>query len=216
MDELTKIPGRRDKKGFFPESTFTEVIHEQTVREELKRYPRWFKSDNVEPITALVCGNKPLRKIFTLLVIMNKLADIKLFIDDGVSDECLPVSRVSRTDSENTFQLGHSRTSTRPTRRLGCFANWDAIDIYTFEEWQWTTLSPVLERGRRRNVKHLILQDELSLPFTEDSQCSSGSDVIEGGFSTVFKAHIHPANHRFHGSEVSPRVTLSQHSANIC
>lgn len=209
MDELTKIAGRQAKKGFFPETTFTEVIHEQTVRDELKRYPRWFKSDDVEPIITLVCGDKPLRKIFTLLVIMNKLADIKLFIDDGVFDESLPVSRVSRTDSEDIFQLGHSRSSKRPIRQLSCFAKWDAIDIWTFEEWQWTTLSPVLERGKRRNVQHLILRDELSLPFTEDSQYSSGFDVIEGGFSTVFKAHIHPANHRFHGSEVSLRATRS-------
>lgn len=203
MGELIKIPGRRDKKGFFPETTFTELIHEQAVREELKRYPRWFKSDTIELITAEVCGDKPFRKIFTLLVIINKLTDINVFIEEGVSDECLPLSRVSRPNLEDTFQLGNSRNSKRPTRQLGCFAYWDPIDIWTFEEWQWTTLSPILERGRRRNVKHLILRDEISLPFTEDSRCRSGPDVIEGGFSTVFKVHIHPANHHFHGPEVS-------------
>lgn len=209
MDELVKIPGRRDKKGFFPEITFTEVIHEQTVREELKRYPTWFESDTVEQITAIVCGDKPFRKIFTLLVVINKLADIKLFIDDGVSDECLPLSRVSRPDSENTFQLSHNRTSTRPIGPGGCFSNWDAIDIWTFEEWQWTTISPILKRGSRRNIKHLIFRDEISLPFTEDSRYSSGSEVIQGGFSTVFKVHIHPANHNFRGPEVSPPGTRS-------
>lgn len=216
MDELIKIPGRQDKKGFFPETTFSEIIHEKTVRKELKQYPQWFESDLVDPITAIVCGDKPLRKIFTLLVIINKLDYIKLFIDDGIFDESLPVSKVARADPEPTFQLSHNHTSQGSIRRLNCFSNWDAIDVWTFEEWQWTTLSPVLERGKRRNVKHLIVRDELSLPFTEDSRCTSGSYVIEGGFSTVFKAHIHPANHRFHGSEVGFRVTRSQKFANSC
>lgn len=203
MAELANVPGRRDKKGFFPETTFTEIIHEQSVREELNRYPKSFHSDTVEQITEIICGDKPYRKIFTLLVVINKLADIKLFIDDDVSDECLPLLRVSRPDSENTFQLGDSPTSTRPVRQIGLFADWDAIDVWTFEEWQWTTISPVLKRGSRRNIKHLRLRPEISLPFTEDCRYSSGSDVIEGGFSTVFKVHIHPANHHFRGPEVS-------------
>lgn len=205
MEELIKIPGRKDKKGFFPETTFTEVINKQTVRQELKRYPLWFDSNTVELVTETVCGERPLRRIFTVLVIMNRLADIKSFIDDSVSDESLPLVRMSETNSRSTFQLGSNRISKRRVQQLACFANWDAIDIWTFEEWQWTTLSPVLERGRRRDVKHLNLRDELSLPFTTDSRHSSQAHVIEGGFSTVFKVHIHPANHRFHGPEVSCR-----------
>lgn len=209
MGELIKIPGRQDKKGFFPETTFTEVINEQTVCQELKRYPMWFDSKTVDLITATVCGDRPMRKIFTLLVIMNKLADIKQFIDDSVADESLPLSRIPKPNSKNTFQFGSNRTSAGPVRQLSSFANWNVIDIWTFEEWQWTTLSPVLKRGRRRNVKHLDLRDELSLPFTYDSRHSSDGPVIEGGFSTVFKVHIHPANHRFLGPEVSYRLAYS-------
>ncbi|KAI7775988.1 hypothetical protein LA080_006014 [Diaporthe eres] len=114
----------------------------------------------IEQITEIVCGDKPFRKIFALIVVINKLAGIKEFIDDGVSDECLPLLRVSRPDSENTFQLSHSRISTRPIRQIGYFSDWDAIDIWTFEEWQWTTISPILKRGSRRNIKHLILRDD--------------------------------------------------------
>lgn len=209
MGELIKIPGRQDRKGFFPGTTFTEVINEQTVRQELKRYPMCFDSKAVELVTALVCGDRPLRKVFTLLVIMNKLTDIKLFIDDGVTDESLPLSRNPKSNSENTFQFESNRTSRKAAGQLGCFLNWDAIDIWTFEEWQWTTLSPILKRGRRRNVKHLDLRDELPLPFTYDSRHSSDGQVIEGGFSTVFKVHIHPANHRFQSPEVSYRLAHS-------
>lgn len=206
MDELIKIPGRKDRKGFFPETTFTKVVNEQSVRQELKRYPLQFDSDTVELITATVCGDRPFRKVFALLVIMNRLSDISLFIDDGISDETLPLSMMPKTNSKSTFQLGSNRTSKIPIRQLPNFDNWDAIDIWTFEEWQWTTLSPVLERGRRRNVEHLIVPDEQPLPFTDDSRYGSEAHVIEGGFSTVSKVHIHPANHRFHGPEVSSRL----------
>ncbi|KAG8161489.1 hypothetical protein KVR01_008476 [Diaporthe batatas] len=133
---------------------------------------------------------------------MNKLADINALIDDGVSDKTLPLSMLPESCSTNTFQLGSNRTSKKSIRQLECFAKWDAIDVWTFEEWQWTTLSPVLERGGRRNVKHLIIRDEVPLPFTDDSRYSSDAHtLIQGGFSTVSKVHIHPANHRFQGPE---------------
>lgn len=214
---MIEIPGRQDKKGFFPETIFTELIYEQRVREELKQFPQWFDSATVEAITASVCGDKPLRKIFCLLLIMDKLVDIKLFIDDGVFDECLPLMRLSRPHSGNTLRAGPSSSSERPIQQLRCFDNWNKIDIWTFQEWQWTTLSPILKQGKRRNVKHLILHDEQSLPFTTDSRQSSVSEVIEGGFSTVFKVHIHPANHRFQSPIVSFQVRQSHNSAdNYC
>lgn len=164
--------------------------------------------DTVKHITGIVCGNTSFRKVFVLLAIVNKLSDIQLFIKENVSDLVLPLSRESRLGAGHVFRLGYGHESEAPTRLLTCFAKWDAIDIWTFEDWQWTTLAPIIKRGKRKHVHHVALEDDRPLPFTSDSRYGSASEVINGGFSTVFKVRIHPSNHHFDGPEVSYNIPI--------
>lgn len=200
---------QRREKGFFPDSTFTTLINEEVVGQELRRCSqfRQLGSADIYRLTHLVCGEKSLRKVFALLVIVEKVLDIEAFITDGVKDKDLPLRKVSRTDSY-LFGLGRKRN---PHVALGCFESWDSSSIRSFEEWQWTVLAPCFEKGQRRDVKHVVLSYKHPLPFTRDSRLDLDSDdeVSQSGHSTVFKVEIHPDHHNFNTPSVSQPLIKS-------
>ncbi|ROV96652.1 hypothetical protein VSDG_05555 [Cytospora chrysosperma] len=101
---LRRIPGHPERKGFFPQHTFTALVDEQTVTNELRRCHNGFDPDTIRALSQKICGSRSFRKIFTLLILTYNLSDIQLFIDDNVSDDDLPLRKVPHEGS-NTFQL---------------------------------------------------------------------------------------------------------------
>ena len=199
LADLHMIPGHNHRKGFFPETTFKELVHEQAVSEELRHCSMGMGSNAVNAIANTVCGTKAFKRLFVLLVIMEKVSEIQRFIDSGVSDCVLPLKKLSKS---HLFHLGLDVDSGKTVQRLSCFDGWKTSEIRMFEEWQWTTIAPILEQGERGIDRHLVLQDEIPLPFEADSRSGSSPEVYLGGFSTVFKVAIHPAHHRFNVPQV--------------
>lgn len=126
-------------------------------------------------------------------MIVNKVVHIERFITDEVTDDDLPLCKVSRPDSF-LFGLGRKRD---PLVALSCFQSWGPSSIRSFEEWQWTMLAPTFEKGQRKDVKHVVLSHKHPLPFTKDSRLDSDDTISQGGHSTVFKVEIHPDHHNF-------------------
>lgn len=199
---IQRIPGHPERKGFFPQATFTALVDEKTVAKELQRCNDAFDPGTIRRLSQQVCGSRSLRVIFTLLVLTYHLQDIQLFIDENLTDDDLPLRKVP-FEGSNIFQLartgGDSDTTAQPLR---CFENWSPLAICTFEEWQWTMLAPVLDLGKRLSVRHYIFADEVLLPFTENSRYGADAKAIQGGFSTVSKVDIHPEHYKFRGSKV--------------
>lgn len=132
-------------------------------------------------------------------MIVGKLIHIESFITDNVTDNDLPLCKVSRPGS---YLFGLGRQST-PQAALTCFESWDPSSVRYFEWWQWTVLAPTFEKGQCRDVKHVVLSHKHPLPFTKDSRLDSGDEVSQGGHSTVFKVEIHPDHHNFNFQVVS-------------
>lgn len=196
---LRRIPGHPERKGFFPQHTFTALVDEQTVANELHRCRNGFDPGTIRALSQKICGPRSFRKIFTLLVLTYNLSDIQLFIDDNVTDEDLPLRKVPHEGS-NTFQLARRGDVDRPAQPLRCFDEWCALAIRIFEEWQWTMLAPFLDLGKQKNARHFIFPDQILLPFTEDSRYAADAKAIQGGFGTIFKVNIHSEHYNFHGS----------------
>lgn len=198
LKSLEKTPGHGGSKGFFPRETLLALVDEETVAKELRRSYKRLAPNTIRMISQEVCGTRSFRKIFALLVLTHKLTDIRTFIRHDVADDDLPLCKVPY-QGVNIFQLARRGDSKSP---LICFKAWSPLDIWNFEEWQWTMLAPFFSHGEHKNIRHFVFPDQITLPFTLNSQYGEGSKAIHGGFSTIFKVDIHPEHHSFVGPEV--------------
>lgn len=201
FDTLKRTLGHEERKGFFPQSAFADIVTEEVVAEELRRCCSGLDTSTTRQLSYTICGPKSFRRIFTLLVLVDRLSDIALFINEDVSDCDLPLGKIPYHDS-NLFQLSRTGHTHDPPQPLSCFNSWDTVAVWSFEEWQWTTLAPFFKSGKNKNVKHFILPDQIPLPFTQDSRYGVDFKAIQGGFSTVSTVQIHPAHHNFKNTEV--------------
>lgn len=214
---LRTIPGHKEKKGFFPEKELQGLMTEENVVRELQSCFEDLDYTTISAFAQMICGTSSnhieerpsFRKIFAILVLCEKPNSIPRFLEDGVSDDDLPLHKVAPSDSSpNIYNL--SRKGEK--RKLNCLRGWSYTAMWRFEEWQWTTIAPFFRRGQRKDVKHLELQDQAALPFMQDSRFTANKSAyqrleFEGGFSNVFKVDIHPDHHDFFG----PAVGCSTH-----
>lgn len=212
LNILQKIPGHSEKKGFFPEQTLQALINESSVKERLQScFNGVLDRDTIERHTQTICGTTEKghetssKKIFAILILSQKLSAINYLINDRVTDKDLPFRKVPRGGkSSNRFGLVRKSDPKEILEPLKCFETWSWLDLINFEEWQWTTLAPFFHHGKRKNVENFVLQDQVPLPFTADSRYEDEGSVstndrleVASGFSTVFKADIHPQHHGF-------------------
>ncbi|KAH2444133.1 hypothetical protein KXW48_006862 [Aspergillus fumigatus] len=121
-------------------------------------------------------------KLFAILVIRKRGADILRFLGEGISDTDLPfMMKPARTGSERmTLQ-------TNGGCDIKVLSEWTDPEIKSLAKKQWRMLAPVFERG-----KHYDFPVAQILPFTNSRRIE-----IESGFSEVFQAFIHGAHHTF-------------------
>lgn len=193
--------GYHKSQRFFPSTVFSEQLNEGLVRKELQRQLPDLNPAEERRLTQKICGYPSFRKVFSLLAIVDKSSDIRYFIEQEVSDDRLPLSKI-RFPGCNLFTLGIPTDTDGNSVPISCFGKWNPATIRMFEEWQWSTLAPTFQCGETKDVKHLSLPDDVPLPFTADSQHDRDSNSMQGGYSTVSKITIHPAHHCFHGLEV--------------
>lgn len=219
LEALQKIPGHSEKKGFFAQQQLKDLIDERCVTRELQLcFMGILDAKTIEKTAQQICGtdNPPgqvdpggtvlFQKIFTILVLSEKTASIRLFLEENVADHDLPLSKVPCGKASSSI-FGLARRGD-PGVPLACFREWTTLAIIRFEEWQWTTLAPFFFRGERKKVNNWPLQDQIPLPFTFDSRFDETSGTFEplefeGGFSNVFKVGIHSEHHTFHAPHVS-------------
>ena len=201
------------KKDFFPKNVLSTIITEQCVRDELSKHldADAHNKRHIAGYAKKICEEtefedngiqktKCFRKIFVILVLIEKTPAIIKFLEKGVNDSDLPLEKVERPHEKGAYDL---RLSRNLNKRLKCFSKtWNQLHIRNFEELQWTTLSPFFGKGGHKEVKHYPLQDQVVLPFIEvvsrkDRTSTYRTLEFEGGFGRVFKVHIHPDHHNF-------------------
>ncbi|KAL9616669.1 MAG: hypothetical protein Q9160_008492 [Pyrenula sp. 1 TL-2023] len=196
---------QQESKGFFPKGRL-DLIQESVVAAELtKCLSETVSEQKIQEYASQICTAPPdgmreksdesqniksYRKIFAILVLIEKSETIGKFLDEEVHDGDLPLRKVD-LGLPGIFGLRRRlQQSDRPSKRLRCFDTWKRINIINFEEWQWTLLAPFFARGRRNDVKNYVLPDQTILPFTKDSRRQERDREIEdfeGGFGRVFK-----------------------------
>lgn len=139
------------------------------------------------------------RRIFAILLLIERSHRIRSFIDEGVSDADLAL-----VVSRGAFKLEVRRKNDAPdSPPLQCFKKWRDSTICRFEKTQWTVLAPFFAPTRRTPAPHYRLQPKAILPFLSWEPVSS-----RGGFGQVYKAEIHRDHHSFPKPEVGLLSTL--------
>ncbi|KAI3532835.1 hypothetical protein CSPX01_13170 [Colletotrichum filicis] len=185
------------RRQFLPKSQLHSLIEKTSVIEELEnRMPMLSKSTR-ERYASLICCESPLKiyqKIFTILVLIDMVPTIEDFFNEEIYDAHLPLVKDSETGG-----LFNLRTKEDLSRQLKPFATWNMIQKRNFESYQWIILPPFFTKGKRKNVKHYVLEPDRVLPFTSatDGGKSGMAEIHRGGFSRVLQAEIHPDHHDF-------------------
>ncbi|KAK3370932.1 hypothetical protein B0T24DRAFT_577909 [Lasiosphaeria ovina] len=204
----------KSKKGFFPANLLPLLLTEQSVSEELNKH----FGDKSTKYARKICSEKRVnsfeedgmssmkqrirtyRRVFAILMLIDKTPAIRQFIREGVNDSDLPLVRSGTGKG--------MRRSRALDKELKCFrSGWTGIQIRNFVDYQWTTLAPFFSKGeKRKEVHHYPLQDRVILPFSPNKKQDEVNQELLGGGGRVFKTSIHPDHHNFHAFFDCPRA----------
>jgi hypothetical protein len=148
-------PAHEGKKDFFPKNVLSTIIDEKCVRGELaKHLEDTHDNEDIADYATRICEeekyedankNKKIRcfrKIFVILVLIEKTPAIIKFLEKDVKDSDLPLKKVERPEEKGAYDL---RLSRNPKKRLKCFSKkWSQLHIRNFEEFQWYAYSPTI------------------------------------------------------------------------
>lgn len=216
FDALVRV--HEEKKGFIPRTHLSHLVTEDCVFRELSEILSDAHHPNqIRQYSRKICEEIPqprdddddrpvkiksFKKIFAILVLIEKTTSISKFLEEDVNDLDLPLVKIETGQSGARFDLRKPRLR---DQTLECFRNWSQFTVRAFEEWQWVTIAPFFHRGSRKDVHHFPLQDSVMLPFTADSRRNKQTElqtVHEGGYGRVFKVNIHPDHHNFDKTKV--------------
>ena len=127
------------------------------------------------------------KKVFAILVLAGNLPAITRLLEEGLTDEHLPLSR----QGGDTSNILVSACKTKTFRSFDLPRN--EAKVTNFLDKQWTVLAPVLDT----TGKYFILDQKCALPFPAVEEVGGGHS------STVYKSTLHPAHQ--HGFKVRPK-----------
>lgn len=187
---------QQPEQWFLPPGELHRIIQPHTVRQCLHdenistHYPMQDIVDYVCAAQGNVAERHHMvgaRRLFCILLLIEKLESIIHFYREGLYDGDLPLQK-KQTD-QYLFQLVKSDGV-----QLSCFSSWNAAYLGQFDERQWWTLAPFLTDDSEQHNTSLYryrLDDRAVLPW---NNCGS---PIPGHASEVRMIDIHPSHHKF-------------------
>jgi len=187
------------EQGIFwiPNNELERMITPEATKAELQRTLVYENPRDCEKTASSIVHQA--KKLFAILVLLDRPAFIQTFLDEGITDEDLPLSRIETTNNVHgslSFNYSHIRTcSGLPVNALRI---WESHAIEEFLRVQWMFLAPVFNFGEE--IKHYDLADNCVLPFIEDEERTNAKF---GGYSHVWGVRIHPAHQNLYRSTSS-------------
>jgi hypothetical protein len=136
------------------------------------------------------------RKIFAILVLIQKVASILDFIKHGLYDKHLPFI-LTEGPGPGHSQLSRKRNggAIEPIPFCQDPNVWPTYLLECFQNYQWQLLAPYFELSAKSQPKvlHYNLEANSILPFTEVDK--ENTSAHRGGFGDVWRVKIHPAHH---------------------
>jgi hypothetical protein len=145
-----------------------------------------------EKLCKYVCGrsggertSRTARKIFAVLILIERPWKIFDFMAENVFDDELPLDRYDQKGAQFSLRGANGFWLTTS------FGDWKVKDIRQFDEFQWSMMSPFFGQSQSGKPLFYRFHNRVILPWVRYSE------VAEGGFSVMHQAMIHPAHHNF-------------------
>lgn len=188
-------------KDFLPMDQLELIITRTAVLEELQWNEKEITLVSAILDKKLTSSNAETtrRKIFAILVLINRVASIEDFIAGGIYDSDLPLDiRKGVGDREGCFDV--YRMSTKPDEentgtKIRFFESWEETDVESFKTNQWRLLAPWFSLVPDKNGSwfHYDLKIDTVLPFIQDVPVDA-PETQYGGTSEVRHVKIHRAH----------------------
>jgi hypothetical protein len=167
-----------DNKKFVPADSLERAV-------TIDRVISTFEVAGISPISrtrlAQIVIDKG-KRTFATLVFTNKVCEIESLLNEGFTDNMLPVAYEASHDVWTVRSYQPDSDNTKADTTWTSFNLWTKSDIYTFCERQWMFLAPVFRGDQFRYFLHR----DIILPFMWASDKRKQSS-----FSTVYQAKIH-------------------------
>lgn len=137
------------------------------------------------------------RKLYATLAYVKKGPDICGLLQEGITDEDLPLVPIAKGDRENAL---HRRDGTS----ISTFENWADKHLEKFDRVQWWMTAPVFKEGA-----HYELDDKEMLPFIPFTDNDNVPETKRGGYSEVYPVRVHPSHHEFWENKSKSAVCLT-------
>jgi serine/threonine protein kinase len=189
-------------KYFIPVDDLDSLITYENVKNELRRLGQSKREQDLSSYANIICSNA--KKIFAVLLYVDRIEPIFRLIDDGICDEELPFTRCYKSSTADVMASAGPFTLCRRSRKChrranhrDCgireITNWSQRAIGDFCRDQWLAQAPVFQKLEDGSIPHYDLNDNVILPFIEDHELQSNQKV-SSGYSHVWAVKIHPAH----------------------
>ncbi|TVY20106.1 Cyclin-dependent kinase 6 [Lachnellula arida] len=165
---------------FVPRAAQDELLTRDAIAKDIQA-----RNPDIGEDTALESAEKArecAKQLFATLAYIRKGADICPLLQEGITDQDLPLVRAS----DGSFSL--QRRTGEPIKT---FEEWNDEDLEQFDRVQYWMTAPVFQ-----DKKHYNLDENAILPFMK-FKSSETQQAKQGGYSEVFPVRIHPAHHEF-------------------
>ena len=200
---------------FFPrgsvEALITEVEVAKVITMGRSRLKRPLTDNQIWEYAREVCREQILldaegntkttsyRKMFAILVLIDRGWEIVYFVDEGIWDADLPLRAVPSAEEGFPPKM---RLERDPHRDLDCMRDWKLLTHGNFDKEQWTMISLFFGRGNKRSAWFFQLDAKDVLPWTKE-----WGAVHQGGYGFIHKVEIHPSHHNFQRNNVSNTIS---------
>ena len=188
-----------------PRCAQESTITEPAVKRAIKAGNPDITDAEVDEYTKKICASA--RQLFATLVFTKKGKEICRLLNEGVTDEDLPLQR-KFDDMENDSQWLLLR---RSGKQIITLDRWTPKSREKFSDAQRLMTSPVFEKG-----EHYELESSIILPFISFKH-DEGKELEfrGGGYSEVLIKCIHQSHHSF-WERSTPMVRQHQSSLSTC
>lgn len=219
LDALYLFEWPHGQHGYYiPINYLEDYVTVEAVSKQLLRDCPLLQPQKIgEYAKAIRAGAK---KLYTILLCMDKGDCIADFLDGGINDTCLPFLR-SDHGTEPCIQAAGAKfelcTSNHFATCLkhghtGCgikaLESWHSRDIRILSRDQWQFLAPIFEPLKNGKIPHYEFYENTIFPYVEDHQTVNDSYVKSGGYSHVWGVRMHWAHQKIYKS-TNPKVTAS-------
>jgi len=138
------------------------------------------------------------RKLYGILVAMDKTSLMQDIVREGLCDDDLPFRESASGTTHFTTQIERNSAASRQTEareNTTLFQDWERNEFYLFYHYQQIFMAPYFD-FQDVNVCYYPLDHKVTLPWEEYEH------KTEGGEGTVHRVRIHSSHHNYEGSPV--------------